>query len=76
MQSTSPPVVRLREDAFARWTESLALRSETEAAEYIGVSQATLNRIRRGEITPGEKFIAALLAASRLQFEELFEVAS
>lgn len=75
MHSTpSPTAIRLRADAFAAWAEGLGLVSEVAQAERIGVASTTLNRVKRGEIAPGEKFIAACLTAYDGPFEELFEV--
>jgi transcriptional regulator with XRE-family HTH domain len=77
MHSTSPPaVIRLRPDAFAAWAQEQELPSESAQAERVGVDRATLSRVRRGVIVPGEQFIAAVLAATGKPFEELFEVAS
>lgn len=75
MHSTSPPTtIRLRSDAFAAWAERQGLVSEVAQAERIGVASTTLNRVKRGEIAPGEKFIAALLTACGRKFEAMFEV--
>jgi len=77
MHSPSPPaVIRLRADAYDAWTAREKLGSEFAQAERIGIDRSGLNRVRRGETVPGEKFIAALLAASGMAFEELFEVKS
>lgn len=70
------PVVRLRLDAYAAWMERLKLASENQQADYLGVSRANLGKVRRGEVVPGERFIAAVLTASGAKFEDLFEVAS
>ena len=76
MHSTSPTaVIKLRADAFAEWAEGEGLATEGAQAERIGVDRSILSRIRRGETVPGERFIAATLAASGLEFERLFEVA-
>lgn len=75
MPSTSPlAVIRLRAGAYAEWAAREHLGSEVAQAERIGVAQTTLNRILRGEVIPGEKFIAAILATSNAKFEELFEI--
>jgi len=76
MTSTpSAPVIRLRDDALVKWAERQGLPSETAVAERIGIGQPTLNRIRRGEVAPGEKFIAAVLSATGAKFERFFEIA-
>lgn len=75
--SPSPPaVIRLRVGPYTEWAAREKLWNGTVQAARIGISQPTLNRIRRGEIAPGEKFIAALLAATGAPFEEMFEVVS
>lgn len=75
MQSTSPPtVIRLRAEAFAAWAASEGLASETAQARRIGVSSTNLNRILRGDVVPGEQFIAAVLTVTGVKFEQLFEI--
>lgn len=75
MQSTSPPAeIRLRTAAFDAWAASQGFASDTAAAERIGVSQSQLSRVLTGSVAPGEKFIAALLAATGSKFEQMFEV--
>lgn len=76
MHSTSPPAtVRLRLDVFAGWAARTGLSTEGEQAERIGVDRTTLSRVRRGEVAPGEKFIAAVLTATGAKFEQFFEIA-
>jgi hypothetical protein len=75
-QEQSSPVVRLKRDVYAAWMDRLKLASEMQQAEYLGVSRANLGKVRKGEINPGEQFIAAVLTAWDGTFEELFEVAS
>lgn len=76
MHPSPPAVIRLRRDAYAAWVARKGLGGETAQAECIGVSQSTLNRVLNGEVAPGERFIAQLLAATGAKFEKLFEVAS
>jgi transcriptional regulator with XRE-family HTH domain len=76
MHTPTAAVIRLREDAFSAWAASRGLESASAAAEFLGVSHTTLTRVLSGETDPGEKFIAAALAATGSKFEELFEVAS
>lgn len=76
MQSTSPStVIRLRADVFAAWAAGKGLGSEVAQAKRIGVASTTLNRILRGDVAPGEQFIAAVLTATGGKFEEYFEIA-
>lgn len=74
MSTQAAAAVRLRTDAYAAWMTRLRLASEDQQAGYLGVSRATVGRARRGEIVPGEQFIAACLAKYDGTFEELFEV--
>ena len=73
-QTEPAPAIRLRADAWAAWAAGEDLASETAQARRIGHSQTTLNRILRGEVAPGEKFIAAALAATGMKFEDLFKI--
>lgn len=74
-EAPAAPVVRLKHEAYAAWTSRLKLAGDERQAEYIGVSRSNLGKVRRGEIKPGEEFIAALLAASGKRFEYFFEIA-
>lgn len=63
-------------DRFDQRAEQLKLASDNACAEYIGVNRATLMRIRRGDMLPGEKFIAQCLSSGfASSFEWLFELA-
>lgn len=74
METPPPAVTRLRADAYAAWAARERLGSEVAQAERLGVAQATLNRARNGVGEPGSRFIAQMLAATGLKFEDLFEV--
>ena len=74
-QTTPPLAIRLRTDVWATWASGEDLASEAAQARRIGHSQSTLNRILNGDVAPGEKFIAAALAATGMKFEDLFEIA-
>jgi lambda repressor-like predicted transcriptional regulator len=74
-QTAPIPAIRLRADTWTAWASSEDLASEAAQARRIGHSQTTLNRILRGKVAPGEKFIAAALAATGMKFEDLFETA-
>ena len=79
MQPTAPmlpgPYARLRIERFDKRAAEMGLANETQIAERLGVSLATVNRIRAGNVIPGERFIAAAVDALGLTFEELFEIA-
>ena len=70
------PVVRLKADAYAAWMDRLRLASAREQAQYLGVSRANLAKVRKGEVKPGEEFIAAVLSVTGAKFEKFFELAS
>lgn len=74
--TTPAPAVRLRAAAWKAWAARENLASEAAQARRIRHSQTTLNRILRGEVAPGEKFIAAALLATGMKFEDLFEIES
>ena len=76
MHSTpTATVIRLRTDRFNQRARELGLASNLACAEYIGIDQSTLGRIRRGEVLPGERFIAACLSSKFARsFEGLFEL--
>lgn len=44
----------------------------TDAARACGLSHTTLLRLSRGEVAPGHRIIAALMAATGEPFERLF----
>ena len=46
----------------------------TDAARACGLSHTTLLRIQRGEVAPGARAIAALMAGTGEDFEALFVV--
>jgi DNA-binding transcriptional regulator YdaS (Cro superfamily) len=74
METPPAAMTRLRADAYAAWVASERLGGEPAQAERLGVAQATLNRARNGVGAPGSRFIAQVLAATGLKFEDLFEV--
>lgn len=74
MSNATAPAVQLRSDAYAEWMARLKLVTEDQQADYLGVARATIGRARRGEIVPGERFIAACMATYDGKFEDLFEI--
>lgn len=75
INTQTPPVVRLKADAWAAWMDRLKLATENQQAGYLGISRANLGKVRKGEIKPGEQFIAACMAKYDGTFEALFEIA-
>lgn len=78
MHETSDPepaVIRLRLEAFEKHCAKRGLRTLGDRADFIGIHYTNLGRIIRGDVVPGEVFIAATLAAFGVRrFYELFEV--
>lgn len=69
------PVIRLRAEEFHRRAQKAGLTSDTDIAERLGMNRTTVWRVLDGSIAPGERFIAAVLAAfPRIRFAEVFEV--
>jgi lambda repressor-like predicted transcriptional regulator len=65
--------IRLRREAFtSEALQQYGWASPTAAARAIGVSSSTLRRAIAGEITPGERLIAALLTGTGKTFDDLF----
>lgn len=69
------PYARLRLRRFDERTTELGLVTDLAVAERLGVSEATVNRVRNGKVVPGERFIAAAVSELGLTFEQLFEIA-
>jgi hypothetical protein len=77
MHRTDSPgsAIRLRVEQLRRHAAKDGLASDRAVAERLGVSHTTVMRAISGDIAPGEKLIAATLAAfPDLKFEDLFEV--
>lgn len=65
--------MRLRTAEFDKVVEPLGYITDEQKATFVGVSQATMWRVRKGS-TPSAGFIAAVrLALPRLPYERLFE---
>jgi lambda repressor-like predicted transcriptional regulator len=72
---SSDASVKLRPEAFTREAlAELGWSSATAAARAVGVSSSTLRRAIAGDIAPGERLIAALIAGSGKSFDDLFIV--
>lgn len=69
------PAVQLRTDQFRRHAEKRGLTTDQEVAEHLGVSRTTVMRALNGQHPPGERLIAATLAAfPDVKFEDVFRV--
>lgn len=65
--------LRLRNGAISLATQHLGC-SRSVLQRRMGVAESTLWRIERGDLEPGGKTVAGLLAVTGLDFDELFEV--
>jgi len=75
MHSRDGAVIRLRAEQFRQHARRQGLKSDSASAAYLGMNRSTVRRVLNGEITPGERMIAAALAAfPELTFDDLFEV--
>lgn len=69
------PLIRLRKDRLRDLADSRGLKNDAALAAHLGVPQSTVMRLLKGSSSPGEKTIAAVLAAfPGIKFEALFEV--
>lgn len=74
-----PPVpvasLRFRADQFRRYATAQGLAADAEIATATGLDRSTVGRLLRGEVAPGHRIIAAILAAfPDRRFEDFFEV--
>jgi transcriptional regulator with XRE-family HTH domain len=77
MQRSASPGIRLRAAQIRQVQADAGLLTDTALAEHLGISGATVSRLLKGSIVPGEATIAAILAAfPDYAFEDLFEVVS
>lgn len=65
--------LRLRAGAIPLVTQRLGI-SRSDLQRAMGVAEATLYRVERGDVLASNKTIAALLAVSGMPLEELFEL--
>jgi predicted DNA-binding transcriptional regulator AlpA len=72
---TPSAAVSLRTAQFRRYAKAMKLVSDSEIAAHLGLSRTTVFRMLRGDVAPGERIIAAILAAfPDRRFEDLFEI--
>ena len=75
MDSRGPATIRLRAEKFRQHARKRGLKSDSASATYLGLNRSTVLRILNEEMGPGERMIAASLAAfPDLKFDDLFEV--
>ncbi|MFZ1363085.1 MAG: helix-turn-helix transcriptional regulator [Candidatus Nanopelagicales bacterium] len=70
-----PARIALRTREFGVFCKMKGWETIAQQAKEIGVNEATVSRVVRGETAPGERFIAGVLAAfPEAIFSDLFEV--
>jgi DNA-binding XRE family transcriptional regulator len=75
MQQAARPTIKLRGNRLRVQARKLGITSDTALADHLGVARTTVVRMYKGDLTPGENFIAAALTAfPDLRFEDLFQV--
>ena len=65
--------IRAKQNAISQVCKDLDV-SRDELARRLNVASTTAYRIEMGRTDPSPKFIAALMRATGLSFEELFEI--
>jgi len=69
-------MIKLNVVEFERLQQLTKKPDNALIAEYIGVSQSTVWRIKKGKMLPGNEFISAVLKKfPELKFEDIFFVA-
>lgn len=67
--------IRLKREQLDKYMRLAGVTTETALADRMGVDKSSVYRVFMNRVTPGEKFIAGLLAAfPTLDFADLFEV--
>jgi transcriptional regulator with XRE-family HTH domain len=62
----------LRIDEFDRLTNDLGWDNDAKRAMHIGISQASLSRVRSGERQPSSQFVHRVLTALQAPYGALF----
>lgn len=68
-----PVHVKLRQDRFDELCRIRSLSTQEEQANYIGITQAMISRLRSGKARPGARTISAITQAFDVPFEVVFE---
>lgn len=79
MQTQTPPAVglRFRAGQFRLYGKARGIVTDAEIAAATGLDRSTVYRLLSGGAAPGERTIAAILAAfPDRRFEDFFEVAA
>lgn len=71
----SHPALTVRTENFRRiGRDRLGVRTDTAIAEHLGMDRAALSDLLHGKVQPSGPTIAAVLAAFRVPFEDVFDV--
>lgn len=75
LERRNPPRVRLKVEAVDRLVEPLGYTTDDAKAKYLGISPATMHRLRNNKGNPDNETIAAIrVAFPKVKFDDLFEV--
>ena len=67
--------LELRPDGLEMLRENLAIKTDRDLAERIGINQSNLSRVLSGQAKPGVPFVAGSLRAfGSKAFDTLFEI--
>jgi lambda repressor-like predicted transcriptional regulator len=70
-----PARIHLRTAQFRKFCALKSWTTDDAKARAMGIDPATLSRVLKGRCAPGERFIAASLAAlPEVEFADLYEV--
>jgi len=72
--AASSPAVRVKDGVLDRVKTRHHLTRDEDVATRIGVSRATYDRVKRGELAPSAVFMAGLVRLSGLTLGQAFEV--
>lgn len=64
----------INEEGLNRLREDYRLPLDKDLATRIGVNKSTLSRVLEGKSRPGDRFIASILTAFPVKFEDIFDV--
>ena len=66
--------LNINAEALDKLRRDQGLETLQDLAEVLGIHKGTASRIVRGEIHPGPKFIASVLTAFPVKFEDIFDI--
>lgn len=70
----SQPTIRVKPGLLDIVAAKNGIKSDEALAKTLGVSRATLDRVKHGRNAPSPLFQAALIRLTRMRMDSLFEV--